>query len=233
MRLRRTSTHCRRPCGCAAHQPDEHTVLPGRAWPSQTLPPGEVWGNPVSPDACSRAAPSSTLLRAGTWGNPVSPHPSARAAPSSTLLGAGTWGNPVSPDPSARAYLCLTPFLPPVIMLIRYRQGLARPAVRGSCRRDLRVSLTQSTRRCRSVIGATRSPPRGEARRAAGHPRTGRSLPVAAMRPGAIPPSPPPRAVSRGMRGAGLPSPLHRVDPVSERQACLWSGKMKTKESSH
>ena len=147
------------------------------------------------------------------------------------LQGEGeTW---FPPHPSARAYLCLTPFLPPVIMFIRYWQRLARSAVRGSCRCDLRVSLTQSTRRCRSVIGATRSPPRGDARMACGPPRTGRSLPVAAMRPGAIPPSPPPRAVSRGMRGAGLPSPLHRVDPVSERQACLWSGKMKTKESSH
>ena len=57
-------------------------ILPGRAAPSQTLPPGGGWGNPVSPDPCARAAPSQTLPPGGGWGNPVSPSPCVRARPS-------------------------------------------------------------------------------------------------------------------------------------------------------
>jgi len=36
--------HVSRPCGCAAHERDEHKIVPGRAVPSQTLPPGEGLG---------------------------------------------------------------------------------------------------------------------------------------------------------------------------------------------
>ena len=229
--------------GVGARASGPHLQGEGETWFPPSQPPPTGGRSPV-PSPIGGPRPPKPSRRRG-YGETRFPHAPARGrsphpragwevaarASGPHLQGEGETRFP--PHPSARAYLCLTPFLPPVIMLIRYRQGLARPAVRGSCRRDLRVSLTQSTRRCRSVIGATRSPPRGDARMACGPPRTGRSLPVAAMRPGAIPPSPPPRAVSRGMRGAGLPSPLHRVDPVSERQACLWSGKMKTKESSH
>jgi hypothetical protein len=58
------------PCGSnAAQRRNEHTVVPGRAAPSQTLPRVGEWGNPVSPFPCG----------AGAWGNPVSPHPSSRA----------------------------------------------------------------------------------------------------------------------------------------------------------
>ncbi len=56
-------------CGSAAQRRNEHTVVPGRAAPSQTLPRVGEWGNPVSPFPCG----------AGAWGNPVSPHPSPRA----------------------------------------------------------------------------------------------------------------------------------------------------------
>ena len=49
------------------------SLLPGRALPSQTLPPGENLGKPGFPIPCSRAAPSQTLLRAGVWGNLVPP----------------------------------------------------------------------------------------------------------------------------------------------------------------
>jgi len=56
------------PCGSAAQRRNEHTVVPGRAAPSQTLPRVGAWGNPVSPCPCG----------AGVWGNPVSPHPSSR-----------------------------------------------------------------------------------------------------------------------------------------------------------
>jgi len=50
----RAYIHLSPPCGSAAHRRNEHTVVSGRATPSQTLP------------------------RAGAWGNPVSPHPSPR-----------------------------------------------------------------------------------------------------------------------------------------------------------
>jgi len=50
---------------------DGMNILPGRAAPSQTLPPG----NRVSPAPCARARPAPTLPRAGVWGNPVSPRP--------------------------------------------------------------------------------------------------------------------------------------------------------------
>jgi len=43
------------PCGCAAPRRDEHTVVPGRAQPFQTLPGVGAWGNPVSPCPSSRA----------------------------------------------------------------------------------------------------------------------------------------------------------------------------------
>jgi len=108
----RAYVHLSRPCGCAAQPRNEHTVVPGRAQPSQTLPRVGAWGNPVSPFPCG----------AGAWGNPVSPHPSSRAyvhvsrpcgcaaqprneqtvvpgraQPSQTLPRAGVWGNLVPP----------------------------------------------------------------------------------------------------------------------------------------
>ena len=61
------------PCGSAAQRRDAHTVVPGRATPSQPLPRVGVWRNPVSPDPCARAAPSHPRPRVGAWGNPVSP----------------------------------------------------------------------------------------------------------------------------------------------------------------
>jgi len=61
--------HVSRPRGSAAQRRDEHTVVPGRAAPSQTLPRVGAWGNPGSPCPCG----------AGAWGNPGSPHPSSRA----------------------------------------------------------------------------------------------------------------------------------------------------------
>ena len=47
--------HLSRPCGCAAPRRNEHTVVPGRAAPSQTLPRVGEWGNRVSPFPSSRA----------------------------------------------------------------------------------------------------------------------------------------------------------------------------------
>ena len=69
----------------AAPHPDGMNILPGRAAPSQTLPPGGGWGNPVSPDPCARAAPSQTLPPGGVRGNRVSPDPCVRARPSQIL----------------------------------------------------------------------------------------------------------------------------------------------------
>ncbi len=57
--------HLSRPCGSAAQRRNAHTVVPGRAAPSQTLPRVGAWGNPVSPCPCG----------AGAWEHPVSPHP--------------------------------------------------------------------------------------------------------------------------------------------------------------
>ena len=65
----RAYVHGSRPCGSAAQRRNEHTVVPGRAAPSHTLPRVGAWGNPVSPFPCG----------AGAWGNPGSPHPSSRA----------------------------------------------------------------------------------------------------------------------------------------------------------
>jgi len=141
----RAYVHISRPCRRAAHRPmktgvwgnlvppmftlaihaaraaqrrDEHTVVPGRAQPSQTLPRVGEWGNRVSPSPCG----------AGAWGNRVSPPPSSRAyvhvrhyaaAPHTDGMkkgsswegaarpnpptGWGEWGNPVSPPPCLRA----------------------------------------------------------------------------------------------------------------------------------
>jgi len=47
--------HRSRPCGSAAPRRNEHTVVPGRAAPSQTLPRVGAWGNPGSPCPSSRA----------------------------------------------------------------------------------------------------------------------------------------------------------------------------------
>jgi len=66
---RYVSLHLSPPCGSAAHRRNEHTVVPGRAAPSHTLPRVGAWGTPVSLCPCG----------AGAWGNPVSPHPSPRA----------------------------------------------------------------------------------------------------------------------------------------------------------
>gem|GEM_PF-1454819 len=77
-----------------AQRRNEHTIVPGRAAPAQTLPPVGAWGNPVSPCPCG----------AGAWGNPVSPHP-LRKGCVLTFPGAGVWGNlvpPCSPQPSMR-----------------------------------------------------------------------------------------------------------------------------------
>ena len=46
-----------RACSSATHRQDEHTIVPGRASPSQTLPRAGGWGNPVSPSPCVRARP--------------------------------------------------------------------------------------------------------------------------------------------------------------------------------
>ena len=51
-----------------APHPDGMNILPGRAAPAHTLPPGGGMGKPGFP----------IPLRAGAWGNPVSPHPSPR-----------------------------------------------------------------------------------------------------------------------------------------------------------
>ena len=50
---------------CAAHQRDEHTVVPGRAQPFQTLPPGGGMGKPGFP----------IPLRGGGVGKPGFPTP--------------------------------------------------------------------------------------------------------------------------------------------------------------
>ena len=41
--------HGSRACGCAAPRRDEHKIVPGRATPSQTLPPGGGLGKPGFP----------------------------------------------------------------------------------------------------------------------------------------------------------------------------------------
>jgi len=51
----RAYVHLSRPCGSAAQRRNAHTVVPGRASPSQTLPRVGEWGNPVSPFPSSRA----------------------------------------------------------------------------------------------------------------------------------------------------------------------------------
>ena len=61
-------------CGFAAHRRNEHTVVPGRAAPSQTLPRVGAWGNPVSPCPCVRARSSCGRGR----GETRFPHPPRR-----------------------------------------------------------------------------------------------------------------------------------------------------------
>jgi len=60
--------HVSRPCGCAAYQEGEKRVVFGREKPSQTLPPGEGWGNQVSPSPCSR--------KGSSWKGSALPNPS-------------------------------------------------------------------------------------------------------------------------------------------------------------
>jgi len=73
-------------CGSAAHEQDEHRFLLGRAQPSQTLPPGGGWGNPVSPPPCfsglcspqssMRLAPHTDGMKKGSsWEGCALPNP--------------------------------------------------------------------------------------------------------------------------------------------------------------
>ena len=92
----RPLTRC--PCGSAAQRRNEHTVVPGRAVPSHTLPQAGEWGTQVSPSPCVRARRGQSAARR-TPHLPI-PLPAGQALPR-----AGAWGNPVSPHPAPRAYV--------------------------------------------------------------------------------------------------------------------------------
>ena len=92
----RPLTRC--PCGSAAQRRNEHTVVPGRAVPSHTLPQAGGWGNPVSPSPCLRARRGQSAARR-------TPHLPIPLRAGQALPRAGAWGNLVSPHPAPRAYV--------------------------------------------------------------------------------------------------------------------------------